>query len=147
MQDENHRYYQSRILTGDTDAAWYYWMSEEMMYEAETHGTLSESYRSAVVSRSLPVLKLLLVSFNVCNRFLLLSFAFIFMIITNNGWLVVRIGIQYLRNTTAEMSSRFNTMSQLFLSRLQINISMQLCIRIASQAKPTMSETRSLCGH
>jgi len=50
VQDENHRYYRSRVLTPDADDIWYYWVSEETMYEAETHGTLSESYRSAVVS-------------------------------------------------------------------------------------------------
>jgi len=54
MQDENHRYYRSRILTADTDDVWYYWVNEETMYEAETHGTLSESYRSAVVSLTHP---------------------------------------------------------------------------------------------
>ena len=36
------------------DSVWYYWVSEETMYAAEMHGTLSESYRSAVVSVALP---------------------------------------------------------------------------------------------
>jgi len=54
LQDENHRYYRSKVLTSDADDAWYYWVSEETMVEAETHGTLSESYRSAVVSLTLP---------------------------------------------------------------------------------------------
>jgi len=53
MQDENHRYYRSRILSRGEDDVWYYWVNEETMYEAETHGTLSESYRSAVVSPAL----------------------------------------------------------------------------------------------
>jgi len=55
MQDENHRYYRSKVLTSDADDVWYYWVSEETMYQAETHGTLSESYRSAVVSLALPL--------------------------------------------------------------------------------------------
>jgi len=53
MQDENHRYYRSRILSRDADDVWYYWVNEDTMYQAETHGTLSESYRSAVVSLTL----------------------------------------------------------------------------------------------
>ena len=59
MQDENHRYYRSRMLTTDADDVCYYWVSEETMYEAETHGTLSESYRSAVVSIAVLILLLL----------------------------------------------------------------------------------------
>ena len=50
LQDEDHRYYKSRVIVGASNETLSYWVNEETMYKAETHGTLSESYRSAVVS-------------------------------------------------------------------------------------------------